>query len=436
ECVGGRRPHGDARPHHPHARQRGEIGVDAAAGRDQIIGLGRCQAAERNVVHVVFGKRLPDVAGTVVVQFDRPRGAADRIRKLGTIAYFIDRELVAARNPSGLPDPGIAVGAHARLPEALGKFILEELHGAIGLRLAFELAPRRRQRVERRFGVGHVEDRNAAARNDERDRVAAHQLVGVAFLLHARRHLVALRVVRLIDVFEHDHLGAVDLPAGRLAARKTGLPGQGRVSGRVHEPSRAKPQVAVAGDELQFLDAAAVETNTAQYGTQNHGDAGGADRLLNPAAERDLVIVDHRGDRAVPTIERAGNAAEVAQDVFGDAIGVLRAVGAIGEQSAKRADNRVDGLAAEGGEAVDDRDPAPQPRRLERGRHAGNARADDADIDIDVLSRLGLPADDPGVSGGGGGLFPTLCFSFLKSFPIQLSLPWWFAPPRYIKYLN
>ena len=74
-----RRAHRDARSHHAHARQRGEVGIDAAAGGDDVVGVGRRQAAERHVVHVILGKRLPDIAGAVIVQLDRPGGARDRI---------------------------------------------------------------------------------------------------------------------------------------------------------------------------------------------------------------------------------------------------------------------------------------------------------------------------------------------------------------------
>jgi MFS family permease len=66
----------------------------------------------------------------------------------------------------------------------------------------------------------------------------------------------------------------------------------------------------------------------------------------------------------VPAIKRARNPAEVAQDVFRDAIGELRSVGAVGEQPAKRADDRIDGLPAQRRQAVDDRDLAAESRRF------------------------------------------------------------------------
>ncbi len=77
-------------PHHAHARECRQIGVDAAAGRDEVVGFRRREAAERNVVGVVLGKRLPHIAGAVVVQLDRPGGAADRVGKFGAAAHFVD----------------------------------------------------------------------------------------------------------------------------------------------------------------------------------------------------------------------------------------------------------------------------------------------------------------------------------------------------------
>ena len=72
--------------------------------------------------------------------------------------------------------------------------------------------------------------------------------------------------------------------------------------------------------------------------------------------------------------------AELAQDVVGDTMGELEAIAAVGEQAAKRADDRIDGLTAERRQAVDQRDLAAEPRRLERGRNTGDAGAEHADV--------------------------------------------------------
>ena len=68
------------------------------------------------------------------------------------------------------------------------------------------------------------------------------------------------------------------------------------------------------------------------------------------------------------------------------------AVGAVGEQAAERADDRIDHLAAERRQAIDQHDLAAELRRLERRRRAGAAGADHADVGADVLSRLGFSA--------------------------------------------
>ena len=119
--------HRDAGAHDAHARERGKIGVDAAAGRDDVVGFDRRHAAERNVVRVIFRECLPDIAGAVIVQFDRPGGAADGVVELRAVAHFVERELVAAHDPAGLADAGIAIGAHARIAEARREFVLEKL---------------------------------------------------------------------------------------------------------------------------------------------------------------------------------------------------------------------------------------------------------------------------------------------------------------------
>ena len=78
------RAHGDARAHHPHARQRGGVGVDAAAGGDEVVGVRRRQAAERNVVDMILGERVPDDGRSAwscssIGQAVRPIASAKRV---------------------------------------------------------------------------------------------------------------------------------------------------------------------------------------------------------------------------------------------------------------------------------------------------------------------------------------------------------------------
>ena len=108
EGMGGGRAHGHARAHHPDARKRGHIGVDAAARRHQIV--------------------------------DIPGG-----------------QVIGAGDPAGLPHPRLAIGAHPAVSERIGKFALEKPDGVVGLDLALQPDARRGQRFERGFDMGHVE---------------------------------------------------------------------------------------------------------------------------------------------------------------------------------------------------------------------------------------------------------------------------------------
>ena len=209
----------------------------------------------------------------------------------------------------------------------------------------------------------------------------AHEAVVRGLLAQPRGERFAARLLRLVDAFEHHHLGAVDRAVGMLAAGEARLPGQRRVAGRVDEAGRRKLHVAIAGGELELAHLAAVARHAAQDGAEQHGDAGLAHGFLDPARQRDLVIHHHGGVRrpAAAIVQRVLGA-EVAQDVVGNPVGELVSVRAVGEQAAERADDRVDGLAAERGQPIDQRDLAAEPRRLERRRDAGDAGSQDADI--------------------------------------------------------
>src|SRR5262249_27074299 len=110
--------------------------------------------------------------------------------------------------------------------------------------------------------------------------------------------------------------------------------------------------------------------------------------------------VDDGRNWPVSAVKRTWNTSEVAQDVFCDAVGELVSVGAVGEQAAKRADDRVDGLAAKGWQAVDDCDFASKPRGLQGCRHAGDPCTDHADVGADLLHRLVGAMYDPCVGLG------------------------------------
>ncbi len=138
-------------------------------------------------------------------------------------------------------------------------------------------------------------------------------------------------------------------------------------------------------------------SHIAHHRADDHGDAELAHRALDPAAERDLVVVDDRRVRAVAVIELLAVLAERLHDVVGDAVGELVAVRAVGEEAAERADDRIHRLPAQRRHAVDQDHLAPEPGRLDRRGGAGGAGADDADVAFDLAHRaLARPADDPG----------------------------------------
>ena len=136
--VGSRRAHGNARAHHAHAGERGIVGIDAASGCDDIVAFGRHQTAERHIVHMILSKSLPDMTGAVVVQFDRPGRARNRVGKLRAGPDIVYRQLLATDDPAGLADAGKAVGADPRVAEACREFSAQEGNRAVGLVLAVQ----------------------------------------------------------------------------------------------------------------------------------------------------------------------------------------------------------------------------------------------------------------------------------------------------------
>ena len=246
--------------------------------------------------------------------------------------------------------------------------------------------------------MGDVDQRRAAAGKDECKSVRSHQAIARGLGARPRGQFGPRRLPRFVDALEHHHLGAVDRTVGRLAAGKSRFPGQGGVAGRVDEPGRRKLDVAVTRREVEFADAAAVARDAAQNGTEQHGDIGLANGLFDPTRQRDLVVHHHRRVRwsAAAVMQRALRA-ELTQNVVGDAVGELSAVGAVGEQPAERADDGIDCLSAERGKAVDQRDLAAETCRFERGGHSGDAGAQHADIGRHAARRsLRGPPYDPG----------------------------------------
>ena len=229
--------------------------------------------------------------------------------------------------------------------------------------------------------MGVVHQRRAAAGKDECKSVRAHQTIECGLRARPRGELGARRLARFVDAFEHHHLGAVDRTIGRFAAGKPRLPGQDGVAGCVDEAGSRELRVTVAGRDIELADAGAVARDPAQDRAEQHGDTGLAHGLLDPARERDLVVHHHRGvGRSAATVVQRALRAELSQDVVGDAVGELDAVRAVGKQPAERADDGVDGLAAERGQGIDEGDLAAEAGRFERGGDTGDAGAEHADI--------------------------------------------------------
>jgi hypothetical protein len=246
--------------------------------------------------------------------------------------------------------------------------------------------------------MGEVDEGGIAAGKREGESLRANEAVVGGLLAQPRRERLAGRLLRRVDAFEDEHLGAVDRAIGRLAAVEARLPGQRRVAGGVDEAGGRKGHVAIAGRKVERADPAAVAGHAAQDGAEQNRDAGVANRFLDPARERDLVVHDDGGvgGPAAAVVQRLLGA-EIAQDVVGNAMGELAPMGAVGEQATEGADDRVDRLAAERRQPVQQRDLAAEAGGLERGRDAGNAGAQDADIRRQMPRRtVGRAPDDPG----------------------------------------
>ena len=166
-----------------------------------------------------------------------------------------------------------------------------------------------------------------------------------------------------------------------LAASKACLPGQRRVAGGVDEASRRKRHVAIAGGETDLMHPAAIARHGAQDRTEQYGNVSFANGFLDPTRERDLIVHHHgRVRRTAAAVVQGALSAEIAQNVIGDAVGELMAMRPVGEQSAERADDGIDGLATERGKSVQQCDLATETGRLERRRNPGDACPEDADI--------------------------------------------------------
>jgi hypothetical protein len=154
---------------------------------------------------------------------------------------------------------------------------------------------------------------------------------------------------------------------------------------------------AVPGRESRAEHPVALPVDAGEGGVGQRPDAVLADGVLDPAAEPDLVVADRGG---VPdAVEQVAGRIEVGEDFVEQAVGEPAVFGCVAENAAEQADQRVDHLAAEDRERVDEHDPVPQPGGLHRGRDPGDPRSDDADVGVHAVvgpvgGTQGRPADD------------------------------------------
>jgi len=287
-------------------------------------------------MHMIFGEGVPAVPATMIVQFDRPRRASDRVRKAGTGSHIVHRKLLAPDDPARLADARKTVSTYTTFAEAVWKLAAQERDGPIRLVATLERAGRGLERVERRLDMGHVHGRNAASGDDEGEALAPDQPVPVTFLLHPRVDLVAGRLVGFVDVFQNDHLRSEHRAVRRLPAGEASLPDQRGIAARFDKPGRFDVHVAVTCRELDAADPAALDLHPTHHGAKHHGDTGLANRFLDPAGECNLVVIDNCGQRPVPVMQGLLLGAELAQNVVGYAVGELVAMSSIGKQTAKR----------------------------------------------------------------------------------------------------
>ena len=87
---------------------------------------------------MILVKALPDMTGAVVMQFDRPGRARNRVGKFCAGPDVVDGQLLAADDPAGLADAGKTIGADPRRAKTLREFGAQEGNRAIGLFLAVQ----------------------------------------------------------------------------------------------------------------------------------------------------------------------------------------------------------------------------------------------------------------------------------------------------------
>jgi hypothetical protein len=89
------------------------------------------------------------------------------------------------------------------------------------------------------------------------------------------------------------------------------------------------------------------------------------------------------------------------QEAVGHQVRQLIAMGAVGEQAGKGPDDGMNGLTAQGRQAVDQRHPKTEPRRFQGGADSRDSRPHHRQVDRDLAGgRTGFSAHHPGAQMG------------------------------------
>src|SRR5215210_7853547 len=112
---------------------------------------------------------------------------------------------------------------------------------------------------------------------------------------------------------------------------------------------RSEVNVAVTGRQFDGTNPPVIPIYFPHNRTQNRFDSLFMDSVLDPTAERHLVVEDRRP--LTSAVVQVASGAEVPKDVVGDSVGeliVLVRVWPVGVKSSKRADDAIDRLTSEG----------------------------------------------------------------------------------------
>src|SRR6202034_2195152 len=146
------------------------------------------------------------------------------------------------------------------------------------------------ERIERILDVRHVHDRDVAPGKGRREAIPAHHAIVLAALTDSRRHLIPTGFLGVVEILDYQHLRAIDLPVRMYPAVEARLPGDRSIAGRVDEAGRADAHIAVARGDIERGQPPPIAVDLADDAAGERRHAGRQHRLLDPAAQRHLVV--------------------------------------------------------------------------------------------------------------------------------------------------